>query len=98
VQPSLVDDVFAWRSLSHRGELLPGSSNLAKWNVPALLYTAEEDEVVPARLTRELAGKLQSQGKREALATVPTGGHRDAMINSGIASAIARAKALPGDG
>jgi len=67
-------------------------ANLERLDSPVFLFTAEDDDNVPAAKTRELASALRSRGKRVTLETTPSGGHYDAMINPGVSKAIAWAR------
>lgn len=67
-------------------------SNLEQLGSPVFLFTAEDDDNVPAAKTRELASALRSRGKPVTLETTPSGGHYEAMIDPGIPKAIAWAR------
>ena len=68
---------------------------LAKLRCPVFLFIAQDDSVVAPAGLKEFATSLQATNARVALETVEKGDHYDAMIEAGIARAIAWVKALP---
>jgi dienelactone hydrolase len=59
-----------------------------KFHCPLLLFVALDDPIVKIQAIRGLEERLKGMNKSVVLATVPTGGHYDPMINTGIPLAI----------
>jgi dienelactone hydrolase len=55
---------------------------------PVFLFHAEDDSNVPIGLNRDLAAKLEADGRQVTFITVPFGNHYQSMIQQGIPRAI----------
>ncbi|WP_425618517.1 alpha/beta hydrolase family protein [Anatilimnocola sp. NA78] len=64
------------------------TTHAARIRCPVMLFTAEDDSVVPASKTRQFSGLLQRTNPQVTLKAVPRGEHYDAMIQQGIPAGI----------
>ena len=63
-------------------------SHIQRIQCPIFLFHADDDEIVPAYISRRAAKELAEAKKQVEFKTVPSGGHYDAMINEGIPAGI----------
>jgi dienelactone hydrolase len=62
--------------------------NTENLKCPTMLFTAEDDSIVPSANVVAYAGQLQKTNNQVKLVTVKSGGHYDSMIKQGIPAAI----------
>ena len=89
---------IAGSGLENRARSIPGALErvaelspialASRLSVPVMLFQADDDDVTSVAATRELAQRLEARGCPVRLLTVTSGGHYDAMIESGIPAAI----------
>ncbi len=68
--------------------------NTGKLKCPAMLFTARDDENVPAMQVARFASQLKKDNSAVHFKSVARGGHYDSMIKEGIPEAIAWLKMI----
>jgi dienelactone hydrolase len=64
------------------------AQHAAKFSCPVMLFHSQADDVVPDGESRSMADKLRQHGKNVNLVMVPSGGHRQSLLDDGIPAAI----------
>jgi dipeptidyl aminopeptidase/acylaminoacyl peptidase len=65
------------------------TTHAANIKCPVFLFSAEDDDTVEIKTTRDFERLLKKHNNDVTLQTVPSGGHYDPMIEQGIPAGIA---------